>query len=137
MRQALGDRAGEAAAFYQLGVLAHRLSRTRPGARLAAVCWMIDKAIGHGDADSDLRAFAGLCSAAGLDQGQMKALLAEVDESYRADGGRALIEQAFERNEDDSGPATAGGSTPRSPRGPGLLRRLWGSRRPGAGPRAG
>lgn len=95
MRRAIGDRAGEAGTFFQLGMLADRLGRTEAGARLVAVCWLIDNAVGHGDAESDFRALAGLCTRAGLDETLFKKLLAETAETYAADRGRSLIERAF------------------------------------------
>ena len=89
-------------------MLAHRLGCTEAGARLVAVCWMLDKAIGQGNADSDLRTLAGLCSDAGLDKDRLKKLLAEVAEAYRVDRGRSMIERAFNP---DAGNARASGST--------------------------
>ncbi|HMH48714.1 MAG TPA: tetratricopeptide repeat protein [Candidatus Acidoferrum sp.] len=96
MHQEIGDRAAEAATFFQLGMLADRLGRTEGGARLVALCWMIDRTIGHGDADSDFQSLAGLCTKAALDPTQFDQLLAEVAEAYDADRGRSLIERAFE-----------------------------------------
>jgi tetratricopeptide (TPR) repeat protein len=95
MRQAIGDRAGEAATFYQLGILLFRMGQREDAARLLAVCWMIDKAIGHGDAEQDLRQLLGLCTQLGYDENQVKALLREVAEAYGRDRGRSLLDAAF------------------------------------------
>jgi tetratricopeptide (TPR) repeat protein len=95
MRQAIGDRAGEAATFYQLGFLAHRMGRGYAGARLVAICWMIDRAVGHGDTESDFRNLSGICSELGYDQKQFDEMLKEAAAAYQADRGRTLIERAF------------------------------------------
>ena len=139
MRQAIGDRAGEAATFFQLGAVADRLGRTAAGSRLVALCCMIDKAIGHRDSDSDLRAVASFCTKAGLDESQVEKLLAEVAEAYKRDRGISLIERAFSGAADDaaSGPPTEAEQPQPPPRGPGLLRRLWGAIRRGGEVRGG
>jgi tetratricopeptide (TPR) repeat protein len=95
MRQTIGDRYGEAATFFQIGSLAHQTGRGDLGVRLVAICWLIDRAIGHGDTESDFRNLSALCSQLGYDQAQFEAMLAEAAEGYRADRGRALVEQAF------------------------------------------
>ncbi len=99
MRQTIGDRAGEAAAFYQLGVLAHETGRGHLGARLVAICWLIDRAIGHGDAESDLRNLSALGSQLRYDQAQFDAMIAEARQAYQSDRGRALIERACAEEE--------------------------------------
>lgn len=95
-------------AFFQLGALADRLGRTEDGARLVALCWLIDHAIGHGDADSDFHQALGLCVKAGLDEARIKTLIADVAAAYEADRGRSLIERAFGTEPGDGGSATAG-----------------------------
>ena len=70
MLQAIGDRAGEAAVSSQFGSLACKLGRNHDGARLIAICYLLDKAIGHGDAESDFRTLNGLCRSLGYDQAQ-------------------------------------------------------------------
>ncbi len=99
IEQEIGNRAGEAATFFQLGVVAHRIGRGHLGARLAAICWLIDRSIGHGDAESDLRALSGLCSELGYDQAQFEGMVAEALEAYETNRGRALIERAFPEDE--------------------------------------
>ncbi|HKI20376.1 MAG TPA: tetratricopeptide repeat protein [Isosphaeraceae bacterium] len=95
IEQAIGDRAGEAATFFQLGLLAHKLGRSHDGARLIAICYLINKAIGHGDAQSDFRNLAGLCQSLGYDQARFDAVLEEADREYQRDRGWALIERAL------------------------------------------
>jgi tetratricopeptide (TPR) repeat protein len=92
--QAIGDRAGEAATFFQLGFLAGKLGRSHDGARLVAICCLIDRAIGHADVESDFRALAGLCQTLRYDQAQIERVLAEADREYERDRGHALIERA-------------------------------------------
>jgi tetratricopeptide (TPR) repeat protein len=95
IEQALGNRAGEAATFYQLGHLAAQMGRGAAGARLMAVCWLIESEIGHGDADSDWNSLSAQCAEVGYDQGQIQAMLEEVKEAYQRDRGRGLVEAAF------------------------------------------
>jgi hypothetical protein len=64
---------------------------------------MIDKAVGHGDADSDFRTLAGLCAQTGLDPSRFETLVADAAESYKADRGRLLIERAFGEDGGDAG----------------------------------
>ena len=140
IKQAIDNRVGEAATFFQLGMLGDRLGRTEAGARLVAVCWLIDDTIGHGNAESDSHALAGLCAKAGLDETRLKKLLADVAGVYKADRGRSLIEQAFNSDAGDASASDsliADGPPPRPPRGPGLLRRLWAALLRGGGARGG
>ena len=95
MSQVIGDRAGEAAAFFQLGILARHLDRVEAGARLIAICWMITKGIGHGTAESAYRTLVDFCTQAGLDSKPFERLLGDVAASYKADRGRLLVERAF------------------------------------------
>ena len=95
MRQQIGDRAGEGATFFQLGQLAAEQGRLAEGARLVALCYLIDASIGHGDAESDFRSLSGMASKLGYTQDQFDAMLREVQESYQRDRGWSLIEAAF------------------------------------------
>jgi tetratricopeptide (TPR) repeat protein len=95
LKQQVGDRAGEAATFFQLGAVAAEEDRLLPGAKLVGLCFLIDQAIGHGDAQQDLRAFLGLCSDLGLTEPQVHGLLKEISASYQQDRGRALLKEAF------------------------------------------
>lgn len=91
----LGDRAGEAAAFFQLGALAARQGRLADGARLVAVCCLIEQGIGHPDTEQDYRQLREIIAELGLRPEQYLVLLREVAEGYERDGGAALIEAAF------------------------------------------
>ena len=96
MRQQIGNRAGEAATFYQLGAIAARAGADlSSAAKLVGLCFLIDQAIGHGDARSDLQSFRGFCSQLGLTEPQIHTLLAEISRSYQQDRGRALLREAF------------------------------------------
>lgn len=70
IRQALGDRAGEAASFFQMGALAVRMGREEQGLRLVALCYLIDREIGHGDTETDFENLAKLASRLNYDQAQ-------------------------------------------------------------------
>ncbi len=93
--QQIGDVYGEAATFFQLGSLAATSGRPAEGVRLVALCYVIDRSIGHGDAESDLRALSEMASQLGRNQDQLDALLGEVAEEYRQDRGRGWLEAAF------------------------------------------
>jgi tetratricopeptide (TPR) repeat protein len=95
IKQAIGDRAGEAQSLYQIGFLAHKMGRGHLGARLVAICFLIDQAIGHGKAESDFRSLSALCSQLGYDQAQFDAMLTEARAAYQGDRGRTLIERAL------------------------------------------
>ncbi|MDR3635324.1 MAG: tetratricopeptide repeat protein [Isosphaeraceae bacterium] len=107
--QAIGDRAGEAAAFVQLGDLACKLGRNHEGARLVAICCLIDQVIRHGNTMTSFRTLAGLCQSLGYDQAQFDAVLEEAGREYQRDRGRALIERALaEGHAPDAGDPGAG-----------------------------
>jgi tetratricopeptide (TPR) repeat protein len=122
INRAIGDRAGEAAAFFQLGALACKLGRRHDGARLVAICVLIDRAIGHGDAQSDFRALVGLCQGLGYDQARFDAMQEEAAREYQRDRGRALIERAFAEGDARSAGGTVADSGPK-----GLLGTLRGA----------
>jgi tetratricopeptide (TPR) repeat protein len=103
MRQAIGDRAGEAATLFQLGSLAHRMGRGDVGARLLALCWMIDQAIGLGDVENDFRNLSGLCRELGYSQEQFDKMLEEAAAAYQSDRARSLIDRAFAVPDETSG----------------------------------
>jgi len=96
IKQAIGNPAGEAATWQQLGMLAWSMGRPEQGVRLVGLCFLITQSIGHGDAESDLRAFLGKCEQLGYDEDRARQTLAEVAESYRADGGKGLLAAAFD-----------------------------------------
>jgi len=93
IKQEIGDRAGEAATFYQLGMLAWQQRKAAAGMRLVALCYLIDREIGHGDAESDFRQLAGLAEALNYTQDQLDAMLQEVAMAYKRDRGAELVRQ--------------------------------------------
>ena len=95
MRQAIGDRAGEAATWHQLGFVAWGSNAQSAAIQLVAVCFLIDKAIGHGDAPTDFRTLSGMCSNLGYSQKQVDEMLQSVGESYRQDRGASLLKETF------------------------------------------
>jgi hypothetical protein len=62
---------------------------------LQAICFLIDRAIGHGDAKSDLEYLLRLCQQLGYGESEVKALLAEAEAEYSRDRGKSLLERAF------------------------------------------
>jgi tetratricopeptide (TPR) repeat protein len=94
-RQEIGDRYGEAATFFQLGILAAKVGRLAEGARLVALCFLIDQSIGHGDAEKDSRSLAGMATDLKYTPEQVQALLREVTQAYQKDRGRGLLDAAF------------------------------------------
>jgi tetratricopeptide (TPR) repeat protein len=93
-RQQIGDRAGEAATFYQLGFLAAEQGHLAEGVRLVALCFLIDQSIGHGDTESDLRTVTGMATQLNYTQEQFQAMMQEVAEAYRQDRGGGLVRGA-------------------------------------------
>ena len=94
MRQEIGDRAGEAATFYQLGMLAWRQGKADADIRLVALCYLIDRAIGHGDTESDFQQLARMAEALNYTQDQLDTMLQEVEMVYKGDRGAELVRQA-------------------------------------------
>ena len=87
------------------------MGRNHDGARLIAICYLLDKAIGHGDAESDFRTLNGLCQSLGYDQARIDAVLEEAGREYQRDRGRALIERALAEGDarNAGGPGAASG----------------------------
>jgi hypothetical protein len=96
IRRAIGDRAGEAAGFFQLGSLARGKGQGRGGASLIAICWLINQSIDHGDAESDLGNLLTVCQELGLDEEGIKSLVEEAASAYVKDRGDSLIRQIFD-----------------------------------------
>ena len=71
------------------------LQRTAEAVPLMARCWLIDKSIGHGDADSDLKSLSALCQKLGYDQTAFDNMIERTTKSYQEDGGRSLLKAAF------------------------------------------
>ena len=94
MRQQIGDRAGEAATWFQLGQLATRLGKAQ-GLPMLGLCYLIDREIGHADAESDFRAVAPTAANLNYTPEQLAAVLQGVGESYARDRGAQLLREAF------------------------------------------
>jgi ATP/maltotriose-dependent transcriptional regulator MalT len=95
MRQEMGNRMGEAATFYQLGILAGKNGKLAEGLQLVAICYLIELSIGHGDTDNDFRTLSEMASKLGYSEQQFDAMLREVAVSYERDQGQSLLDAAF------------------------------------------
>jgi tetratricopeptide (TPR) repeat protein len=93
--QAIGDRAGEAATWQRLGDLASRTGRSDHGARMVALCWLIDKSIGHGETNQDFNSLLGCCQELGFGEEQIKQTIDEAIAAYQLDRGRTMLLEAF------------------------------------------
>jgi len=94
------DRAREAATFYNLGGVAAALGRSEEGARLLALCVLIEARIGHSDADADRATLLELV--AGTDapraetaERRVEELLEEAVAAYANDRGWDWVRVAF------------------------------------------
>jgi len=101
--QQRGDHYQEGVSFFQLGRLAMQMGHQVEGARLLAVCFLIDQEIGHADTEQDSRNLTAITDRLGYSQDQLEAMLREVAEAYRADRGRSLVQAAFAATEADEG----------------------------------
>jgi tetratricopeptide (TPR) repeat protein len=95
MRQQVGGRAGEAATFYQIGIVAVETDRLFEGARLIALSFLIFQSIGHSNIKPALQAHSQLTAQLNYTQEQVEAMLREVDAAYKADRGLGLVQAAF------------------------------------------
>jgi tetratricopeptide (TPR) repeat protein len=93
--QQIGDRAGEAAIFYQLGILVWEQGWSLEGLRLVALACIIDSSIGHADAKLDFEALTCMALELKYTQGQTESILKEVVEAYKEDRGQGLIDATF------------------------------------------
>jgi hypothetical protein len=93
MRQQIGNRAGEAATWSQLGALATATGDLRKALQLAGLCFLIDREIGHGKADNDFRAVAQLAGRLDLTPEQLAAELESVARTYAQDRGASLLQE--------------------------------------------
>lgn len=96
IRQAMGDHGGEANTFYQLRFLAEALGRRHEAVRLVAICWLIDRSISDGNAESDFRDLSAMSRDLGYGQEQFDSMLREAAAEYQSDRGRGLIARTFE-----------------------------------------
>jgi len=94
-RQAIGDRAGEAATLAQIAVSAFKRKRLKPAASLTAISFEILTAINSADQKVVLDNLMAVASALGLDQGGFDSLFREAAEAYQRDRGADLVRQAF------------------------------------------
>ncbi len=60
-----------------------------------AVAWLIDRSIGHGDADKDWNGLSALCGELDYDQTALDTMIRRTSESYEKDRGRSLLKAAF------------------------------------------
>jgi len=96
IRQAIGDRAGEAATLHQIGFIAWQRARKDIGIRLVGMCLVIESAIASGGAKETMRNISGMAGELGLDQAGIDAMLREAAEAHERDRGAELVRQAFE-----------------------------------------
>ena len=95
MKQKSRDRVGEAATFFQLGVLAQRINEIELGLRLVAICYHIEKGIKHGDAQEDLTELKRTIGELRYPEHEIENILKEGREAYRKDCGLSLVKAAF------------------------------------------
>ncbi len=95
IRHQIGDRLGEAATFFNLGYISWKRGRTKEGLRLAAISFLIEKSIGHGEAQYSFKNLSNMASQLKYSQESIDAMLKEVAESYASDRGWSLIRAAF------------------------------------------
>jgi len=94
--QQIGDRAGAAATFYQLGFLAWEMGRREPGLRLLVLSALILQALGHAHLRRVGPTVNQLIAQLNYSPPQLEALLQEVSAAYQTDGGRGLVAAAFD-----------------------------------------
>jgi hypothetical protein len=95
IRQQIGDRAGEAATFYQFGILAWKLGRSQEGLRLVALACIMLSSLGHADGKRGFEGLSDMASQLKYTQEQIEAIQEEAAEAYQKDRGQSLIEAAF------------------------------------------
>ena len=93
--QQIGDLAGEARTFHQLGFLAWRQGRLDEGLRLVALSFIILSSVGNSDAKKSLKNLSDMTKDLGYTQEQLDDLQRDANESYCRDRGWSLIHAAF------------------------------------------
>lgn len=93
--QQIGCRAEEAATWQMLGLLAEQLGNPVDGLRLIALCYLIDRKIGHGDMQSDYREMEKRAAQLHYTPEQLATVLRETEQSYATDRGATRLKQAF------------------------------------------
>jgi hypothetical protein len=63
---------------------------------MVGLCWLIDREIGHGDADSDFSALAQAAADLNYTPDQLSTVLQRAGESYASDRGAQLLRKAFD-----------------------------------------
>jgi hypothetical protein len=96
MRQQIGDRAGEAATWLNLGELAIRSGKAAEGLGLVGLSYLIDREIGHANTERNLRAVAQAAAGLSYTPDRLAAVLQSVGESYARDRGAGLLKKAFD-----------------------------------------
>lgn len=95
MRQQIGNRAGEAQTFFQVGATAFKAGRLLQAAKVIGLSFSLLQSIGHNDVKHALKNFAFVLEQLNYTQVQIQALLAEVAEEYARDRGAGLVRAAF------------------------------------------
>jgi hypothetical protein len=95
IKQMIGDKAGEAQTWHQLGFLAFDEGRMIEGIRLIAVGYLIAQSIKSGDMQIIQHNLSEKVHGLKYTQEQFNTMLREVIESYQVDGGQQLLEDAF------------------------------------------
>ena len=93
--QQIGDKAGEAATFAGIGVMAAKEGHTKEGLRLVALGAPIMDSIGHANIEQIMPWIDGLVSTFGYSQERIEAMYEETAEAYRQDKGWGLVEAAL------------------------------------------
>ena len=99
VHQRRGHKDREGVAFYQLGLTAAQQGRLAEAALLVAVCYLIDRDIGHADTEGDFQALQGLAAHLGYGDRQLAELIEAADRAYREDRGWGLIAAALGEGE--------------------------------------
>ena len=55
----------------------------RGATQVVVLCFVLDQAIGHGNAENDLNECLGICQKLGYDETQILTMLSDVSESYQ------------------------------------------------------
>ncbi|MFN0016703.1 MAG: tetratricopeptide repeat protein [Pirellulaceae bacterium] len=95
MQQEIGNRTGEAATWAQLGFIASKIGKKRQAFQLNVVSFDILSGIGSDDVKQVLNNGAAMMAELDLTDEQLKEMMQSALASYQADGGAALIHEAF------------------------------------------
>jgi len=95
MRQAIGDKAGEAATWHQLGLVAWETDRPIDAVQLVAISILLLNATGSGEKDQVTKNLSGMCGQLDYSEEQLNELIRAVTASYQQDRGVAILKAAF------------------------------------------